>query len=115
MRGLWLGFVVALTMAVSSGAQAAKLSYGNILGNWCGDVTDYSFTRTSLTVTFHSDKSTRVWKIKSYEFSDTWINVNWSFGGNTVFAEFSDDGLRMAQQANTGGDKGPRRPFRRCD
>jgi hypothetical protein len=114
MRRLWLGLAVVAMMAAAGVAQARDLTYSNILGTWCGDTTDYKFTRGSLTITWHSGKfEKRVWAIKKYEFSEEWINVFWEDHGNTVFADFADDGT-MAQQPNTSGDKGPRRPFHRC-
>jgi hypothetical protein len=112
MRGAWLGAAIAITLA-TSGAQARDLTYSDILGTWCGGVSNYRFTRQALTVTWKSDNAKRVLRIKKYEFSDHWINVIWADKGNTVFGEFSSDGT-MAQQPNTEGDKGPRRPFHRC-
>lgn len=113
MRALWLG-VLMVAITGTHGAQARDLAYSDIAGTWCGDTTNYRFTRNNLKVTFHSDKSNRVLKIRKYEFGESWINVIYKDGGNTVFAEFDRDGRTMAQQPNTGGDKGPRRPYRRC-
>lgn len=113
MRGLWFGAVMT-AMIVAEGAHARDLAYSDIAGTWCGDTTNCRFTRNNLKVTFRANKSNRVLKIKKYEFSETWINVIYADGGNTAFAEFGRDGRTMAQQPNTGGDKGPRRPFRRC-
>jgi hypothetical protein len=113
MRKLLLGLTIALALGTAN-AQARKLAFPDISGKWCGEITDYTFARTALTVHFHNGSKKRVWKVKKYDFSDTWINVVWGFGGNTVFGEFSENGKAMAQQPNTSGDKGPRRPFHRC-
>ncbi len=109
--GLALGLVL---LAMPSVAKADKLNYEDILGKWCGETTNYVFSRASLIVTWHDSNDRRVLRIRRYEFSDDWINVIYRDDGNTVFSEFSADGRRMAQQANTHGDKGPRRPYRRC-
>lgn len=101
-------------LAAATGAQAAALSADDILGKWCGETTNYVFARNALTVTWHDRNDRRVLGIRKYDFSEEWINVIFDDGANTVFAEFSADGRRMAQQPNTHGDKGPRRPFRRC-
>ena len=108
------GMLAALALiATVTCAQAAKLNEDDILGKWCGETTNYVFTRGSLTVTWHN-KNRRVLRIRKIDFSEDEIDVQWRDGGNTVFGEFSDDGRRMAQQPNTSGDMGPRRPFRRC-
>ncbi len=109
------GMLVGLALvAMVTGAQAAKLNEDDIFGKWCGQTTNYVFTRNSLTVTWHNSSDRRVLRIRKYDFSDQWIDVVYDDGGNTIFGEFSADGRRMAQQPNTHGDKGPRRSFRRC-
>ena len=109
------GILVALALvAMAASAQAAKLNEDDILGKWCGETTNYVFTRDRLTVTWHDNNNRRVLRIRKMEFSEDWVDITWTDGGNTVFGEFSADGRRMAQQANTHGDRGPHRAFRRC-
>ena len=115
MRGFCIGVAAAMALTIAgASAQIYDLTYANILGGWCGDTTDYMFTRSALTVTFHSDGSTRVLKVKNYEFSPTRINVIWLDGGNTIFGDYNRSRRSMAQLPNSEGDKGPRRPFHRC-
>lgn len=94
--------------------RAEKINFERIEGRWCGDITDYKFTRQRLTVTFQKDGTHRVLEVERIDSGDGWINFIWKSGGNTVFSEFSRDGKSMAQDANKGGDNGPRREFRRC-
>jgi len=87
-------------------------AYENIAGQWCGDVTDYVFAPNTLTVKFHDNRPTNVFKITKYTYANNSVRIDWFNGAKevvTVFAEFS--GSKMAQQQN--GDK-PRRPFHRC-
>jgi len=113
-RGL-LALIVVI--AVASSAQARALSHTDILGRWCGDTADYDFSPQSLTVTLHSGNAPRPLRVERYEFSETWVVIWWERDGkllNTAFAEFSADRRTMVQLANTSGDYGPRRLFRRC-
>ncbi len=106
---------VALSFPLlSKPCRAETINFERIEGRWCGEVTDYKFTRKQLTVTFHQDGTHRVLDVERIEPGDGWINFIWKSGGNTVFSEFMRDGKSMAQDANKGGDKGPRREFKRC-
>ena len=93
--------------------QAQKAPAANdLMGRWCGETTDYVFTRKDLTVTFHDDKSKRVLKITDIVLRDgAWLNVMWGKDSDTGF-EF--DSGKLIQRPNTSGDMGPRRVFRRC-
>jgi hypothetical protein len=101
--------------AISGSAMAAETSYRDILGNWCGTISNYSITRQTLVVTILRDNSVRRYKIDSFEFEDSIVTVNWRNSDDkevwTKFSEFSADGLNMVQLLN---DAGPRREFRRC-
>ena len=89
-----------------------KLSANDLMGRWCGETTDYIFTRKDLTVTFHDDKSKRVMPIADIILRDgSWLNVMWGKDSGTGF-EF--DSGKLIQRPNTSGDMGPRRVFRRC-
>jgi hypothetical protein len=106
--------VVLLTFAlalVADQSNARVLSTDDLMGRWCGDTSTYTFTPTELTVTFKRGEP-RVLHIKSIELDESSINVFWVEAGNTIFSHFEKD--TMVQDANTSGDKGPVRNFRRC-
>ena len=42
---------------------ADATTYEDIVGQWCGDVTDYIFTPNTLTVKFHDGRPASVFKI----------------------------------------------------
>ena len=92
---------------------ADATTYKDIAGQWCGDVTDYVFTPSTLTVKFHDGRPENAFKITKYTYTPDGIRIDWVNDAGkesvTVFSEFS--GSKMVQQAN--GDK-PRRPFHRC-
>jgi hypothetical protein len=92
------------------------VTYKDIAGKWCGDLTDYVFTPDTLNVKFHDGRPATVFKINKY--TPTPITASVLIGStvpakrrSTVFAEFIGNTTKMAQQQN--GDK-PRRPFHRC-
>jgi hypothetical protein len=100
--------------ALSGNAWAANLSQASIMGRWCGDIANYSFSRGALTV-IRKGQPNQTIKIKDYRVVDNEIQVFFMepYGGGTRFAEFSPDGRSMAQQGSTFGAQ-PRRVFRRC-
>jgi hypothetical protein len=121
MRGggrIWsLHLAVLATIALTPiSAAAADLSVEDLLGRWCGTITDYTFTSTRLTVKFHDGRQGKILGIKEMSATDEWIDVKWKppYGGNTVFWKFSTDKRQMFQEANDAGDKGPEHEFHRC-
>ena len=92
---------------------ADATTYKDIAGQWCGDVTDYVFTPSTLTVKFHDGRPANVFTITKYTYTNDSVRIDWINDAGkesvTVFAEFS--GNKMAQRENA--DK-PRRPFHRC-
>jgi hypothetical protein len=93
---------------------ANAVTYKEIAGQWCGDVTDYVFTPDTLTVKFHDGRPANVFKITKYTYIDNGVRIDWLNDGKesvTVFAEFVGNNTKMAQQEN--GDK-PRRAFHGC-
>ena len=90
-------------------------TYKDIAGQWCGEITDYVFAPSSLTVKFHDGRPAEVFKIAKYTYTNDSVRIDWinSAGKEsvTVFAEFIGNTTTMAQQQN--GAK-PRRPFHRC-
>ena len=99
-------------IAVLLPTAADAVTYKDIAGQWCGDVTDYVFMPNTLTVKFHDGRSESAFKITKYTYTNNSVRIDWLNGTKesvTVFAEFSRS--KMAQQQN--GDK-PRRAFHRC-
>jgi hypothetical protein len=111
-----LPIAASLTIAiVSSTVPAAALSDADLLGNWCGRESNYSFSRKVMIVTRPSDSERLVFDIIAFEPREGRIAVSWQRADGKVvrteFAEFSTDGKQMVQLSNSGG---PRREFRRC-
>ena len=94
---------------------ADATTYEDIVGQWCGDVTDYIFTPNTLTVKFHDDRPANVFKITKDTYTNDTVRIDWLNADGkesvTVFAEFNGNRTTMAQQEN---DDKPRRPFHRC-
>ena len=105
---------VAMALAALDGAAIA-LSDADLLGNWCGKESNYSFSRKVMVVTRPSDSEKLVFDVVAYEPREDRIAVSWQRGDGKVvrteFAEFSADRKTMAQLSNSGG---PRREFKRC-
>jgi hypothetical protein len=107
----------AIAILLSAGAAniADAMTYKDIAGRWCGDVTDYVFTPNTLTVKFHNGRAPNMFKITKHTYTNDSVRIDWLNGSDkesvTVFAEFVGNPSTMAQQQN--GDK-PRRPFHRC-
>jgi hypothetical protein len=109
--------VLALTAALTAdplvaSRPAAALEYRDIAGKWCGEATDYTFTRDSLRVYWRSDRTSRTYRVTDYSYDNDEITVYWRKDGeefHTVFGNFRDD--RMVQKPS---EAGPRRPVRRC-
>ena len=105
-------FIIA--MLALGGGRAVALSFDDISGRWCGSVSSYTFTPSTLVVDIYADHSRRDYPIDSYQYDGDVITVNWQRNGDKLFTRFSDfDAAErtMVQQPN---DAGPRREFRRC-
>jgi hypothetical protein len=107
--------VIAILLSAAAANIADAMTYKDIAGQWCGDVTDYVFTPSTLTVKFHDGRPANEFKITKYTYTKDSISIDWvndaGKGSVTVFAEFSGSPNAMAQQQN---DDKPRRPFHRC-
>jgi hypothetical protein len=107
----------AIAILLSAGAAniADAMTYKDIAGQWCGDVTDYVFAPNVLTVKFHDGRPANMFKITKYTYTNDSVRIDWVNGAEkasvTVFAEFVGNPSTMAQQQN--GDN-PRRRFHRC-
>jgi uncharacterized caspase-like protein len=89
-------------------------SFRSIAGKWCGETSNYIFSKETLSVVFHDGQPTRNFKITDYQYAPGKVTVHWIGKGGKVFTDFSEfgsDGRTMAQQKNNAG---PRRPFHRC-
>lgn len=121
LRSLWgLGLLLSST-AMSS---AAGVSQNDLVGRWCGEITDYKFTAKKLDVTFHKGGS-RVLEIDKITVKDRIISIEWAGkrkdnSPNATSFELDDNQKSLIQLPNLDeegkplGDKGPRRVFRRC-
>src|SRR3974390_2192653 len=91
--------LMALFALTSDIANAT--TYEDIAGQWCGDVTDYVFTPSTLTVKFHDGRPANVFKITKYTYTNDSVSIDWlnaaGKGSVTVFAEFSSSPTTMAQ------------------
>src|SRR6516164_11376343 len=81
---------------------ADATTYKDIAEQWCGDVTDYVFTPSTLTVKFHDGRPENVFTITKYTYTPDGIRIDWLNDARkesvTVFAEFSGNNTTMAQQ-----------------
>jgi hypothetical protein len=113
---LRLGLMCALTVAALAlgGGRAAALSFDDISGRWCGSVSSYTFTPSTLVVNLYANNSRHEYPIDRYQYEDDAITVNWQRNGDKLFTKFSEfdvNARTMVQQPNAAG---PRREFRRC-
>ena len=115
IRLLPLAALVAVGAILQGATPSAALGEADLLGNWCGKDSNYSFSRKVMVVTRPSDSEKLVFNVVAYEPREDRIAVSWQRGDGKVvrteFAEFSPDRKQMAQLSNSGG---PRREFRRC-
>jgi hypothetical protein len=123
MRKLLLA--LAMTALMYDTSAAANLEIDDILGRWCGDVSNYTFSRTQLSVARLDRKKLTngpVLKIAKTEGRPDQIDVYWVplKADNFTQFELSTDKRLLIQLPNADedgkaiGDKGPRREFRRC-
>ncbi len=113
---LRISLISALTIAALAlgGGRAFALSFDDIAGRWCGSVSSYTFTPSTLIVDLYADNSHREYPVDSYQYDGDVITVNWQRDGDklfTKFSEFNTDERTMVQLLNNAG---PRREFRRC-
>jgi hypothetical protein len=123
MRKLLLALAIA-ALAYDTSA-AANLEIDDVLGHWCGDVANYTFSRTKLSVARLDGKKLingPVLKIAKTEGRADQIDVHWLpvRSDNVTRFELSTDKRLLIQLPNVNedgkaiGDKGPRREFHRC-
>jgi len=110
---------VAMAMLISHAAAARDISIGDIVGRWCGDRSNYTFSRSDMIVTPKGGaKLTHPphWLIDKVESDGNRIEVFWKPArpGNSTAFELSGNKRDLVQQPQSEGDKGPRRAFHRC-
>jgi hypothetical protein len=114
MKYPWL-VAIAILPSVGAADSADAMTYKDIAGQWCGDVTNYVFAPDTLTVKFHDSRPANVFKITKYTYTNNGVRIDWLNDAGkesvTVFAEFVGNSTTMAQQQNGGK---PRRLFHRC-
>ena len=69
MKYPWL-VAIAILSSVGATGSADAMTYKDIAGQWCGDVTDYVFTPDTLTVKFHDSRPANVFKITKYTYTN---------------------------------------------
>jgi hypothetical protein len=114
-RRVLLLLSLSIVAASRFSSPVVALGESDLLGNWCGGESNYSFTRKMMVVTRPSSSDKLVFDIVAIEPREGRIAVSWQRADGKVvrteFAEFSSDGKTMVQLPNSGG---PRREFRRC-
>lgn len=110
---------VALAALISHAAVARDIAIGDIVGRWCGDRINYTFSRTDMLVTVLDNRDLKHqphWLIDKVEAKGNRIEVFWKPAGpgNSTAFELSGNKRTLVQQPQTEGDKGPRRVFHRC-
>jgi hypothetical protein len=83
---------IAILSSVGAADSADAMTYKDIAGQWCSDVTDYVFTPDTLTVKFHDSRPANVFKITKYTYTNNSVRIDWLNDAGkesvTVFAEF---------------------------
>ena len=82
MKSPWL-VAIAILPLVGAPDSAGAMTYKDIAGQWCGDVTDYVFAPDTLTVKFHDARPANMFKITKY----TYTNDAYVLIGSTVPAK----------------------------
>jgi hypothetical protein len=110
------GLIFALTIAALAlaGGRALALTFDDIAGRWCGSVSSYAFTPTTLIVVLYADKSRREYPVDSYQYEDNAVTVNWQRNGEKLFTKFSEFNVDEHTMVQLRNDAGPRREFRKC-
>jgi hypothetical protein len=112
-----LGGGIALLM--SQAVLARDVTIGDIVGRWCGEHSNYTFSRTDMVVTPVGNwqlSHAPHWVIDKVAAAGRRIEVFWkpARAGNSTAFELSGDRRTLTQESQTEGDKGPRRIFHRC-
>ena len=118
VRILQILAVILGLMSIAPSARAAELSIDDLVGKWCGSISDYTITRTEMFVHRHDNANlthgANLHIVEVEKDGDSLI-LHWSdTPGDATRFSLSDDRRELIQGAETSGDKGPRRVFRHC-
>ncbi len=119
---------LALTVAAASGAVAQSLGYDDILGNWCGsrdnpNWTNYTITRSTLTVTHLPARTQTTLQIDHFEFTGRTVTIHYLSAGHGTQAGTPGSTLSRVEFHNFSGqsmiqgvsDVSGEYIFKRCD
>ena len=112
-------FGVTVAALMSQAAAARDITIGDIVGRWCGDKLNYTFSRTDMVVKVLDNRDLKHpphWFIDKVEADGNRITVFWKPAGpgNSTGFALSGNKRTLTQQSQSEGDKGPRRVFHRC-
>jgi hypothetical protein len=112
-------FLALAVIILTASPAAADLSIDDLVGRWCGDTSQYKFTRTQLNVTLLNGKKPKhgpVLEILRVDVKADKIELSWKPDrrGNSTAFKLSTDKQQLIQQSESEGDKGPKRIFKRC-
>ena len=107
-------FVLTIAALALGGGRAFALTFDDIAGRWCGSVSSYTFTPTTLIVVLYADNSRREYPVNGYEYDDAAVTVNWQRNDDRLFTKFSEFNLDEHTMVQLRNDAGPRREFRKC-
>ena len=110
----------ALAAALMPHAAAARdITVNDLVGRWCGNPVNYTFSRTDMIVTPLGNwklNHAPHWVINKAEAQGNRIKVFWEPAADhmTTTFELSRDKRTLTQPSQSTGDKGPQRVFHRC-
>jgi hypothetical protein len=109
-----LVFAFVIAAVALAGGRAFALTFEDIAGRWCGSVSSYTFTPTTLTVILYAENSPREYPIDSYQYEPDVITVTWQRDGEKLFTKFGELNIAAGTMVQLRNDAGPRREFRKC-
>jgi hypothetical protein len=107
-------FTLVFAALALGGGRAFALSFDDISGKWCGSVSSYMFTPSTLIVVLYADHSRLEYPVDSYQYESDAITVNWQRNGDKLFTKFSEFNVDEHTMVQLRNDAGPRREFRKC-
>jgi hypothetical protein len=69
MKNAWIA-AIAILLSAGAADSVDAVTYKDIAGQWCDDVTDYVFTPNTLTVKFHDGRPANAFKITKYTYTN---------------------------------------------